>query len=141
MRIQYVPACSSSDIPSRTGSFDWTTDDPRNSYLSPSGFHIIPTMTLEDTEITGSQLLDGYTLNLTEAGTCTSTLSTDCAIRSNSTAGTIINPVRSARITTKGKKTITYGRVEVVAKLPAGDWLWPAIWCGTSLSLTYTFQD
>jgi beta-glucanase (GH16 family) len=27
-----------------------------------------------------------------------------------------------------GTKTITYGRVEVVAKLPAGDWLWPAIW-------------
>ncbi|KAN0093454.1 Concanavalin A-like lectin/glucanase domain containing protein [Hyaloscypha variabilis] len=32
------------------------------------------------------------------------------------------------RITTKGKKTIKYGKVEVVAKLPKGDWLWPAIW-------------
>jgi beta-glucanase (GH16 family) len=112
----------------RTGSFDWTTDDPRNSYLSDTGLHIIPTMTLDDTNITVSQLLDGYVLNLTSAGTCTSTAATDCAIRSNSTAGTIINPVRSARLTTKGKKTITYGRVEVVAKLPAGDWLWPAIW-------------
>lgn len=111
-----------------TGSFDWTTDDPRNSYISHDGFHIIPTITLDDTDITVSQLLDGFTLNLTESGTCTSTVNTSCAIRSNSTAGTIINPVRSARITTKGKKMITYGRVEVVAKLPAGDWLWPAIW-------------
>jgi beta-glucanase (GH16 family) len=40
----------------------------------------------------------------------------------------MINPVRSARLTTKGKQTIRYGKVEVVAKLPVGDWLWPAIW-------------
>ncbi|GFG01734.1 beta-1,3-glucan-binding protein [Aspergillus lentulus] len=75
-------------------------------------------------------------LNLTTDGTCTTTdqrlsnLTTvsKCASRSNVTAGQIINPVRSARLTTAGKKTIKYGRVEVVAKLPAGDWLWPAIW-------------
>jgi beta-glucanase (GH16 family) len=85
-------------------------------------------MTLDDTNITVPQLLDGYTVNLTLAGTCTSTVNISCAVRSNSTAGTIINPVRSARLTTKGKKTIKYGRVEVVAKMPAGDWLWPAIW-------------
>ena len=24
--------------------------------------------------------------------------------------------------------TIAYGKVEVRAKLPRGDWLWPAIW-------------
>ena len=51
-----------------------------------------------------------------------------CSIRSNKTAGTIIPPVRSARLTTKGKKTMKYGRVEVTAKMPKGDWLWPAIW-------------
>lgn len=51
-----------------------------------------------------------------------------CSIRSNKTAGTIINPVRSARLTTKGKKSITYGKVEVIAKMPQGSWLWPAIW-------------
>lgn len=39
-----------------------------------------------------------------------------------------MNPVRSARLTTKGKKSIKYGRVEVTAKMPQGDWLWPAIW-------------
>jgi len=36
--------------------------------------------------------------------------------------------VRPARITTAGTKTIKYGKLEVVVKLPAGDWLWPAIW-------------
>ena len=25
----------------------------------------------------------------------------------------------------KSKKTITYGRVEVRAKIPKGDWIWP----------------
>jgi len=34
----------------------------------------------------------------------------------------------SARISTKGKYSIQYGKVEVRAKLPRGDWLWPAIW-------------
>lgn len=39
----------------------------------------------------------------------------------------MIPPVRSARLVTKGTKTLRYGRIEVVAKLPKGDWLWPAI--------------
>jgi beta-glucanase (GH16 family) len=37
-------------------------------------------------------------------------------------------PVFSARINTKSSASIKYGRVEVVAKMPKGDWLWPAIW-------------
>ncbi|OCK77121.1 glycoside hydrolase family 16 protein [Lepidopterella palustris CBS 459.81] len=117
-----------------SGSFDWTTTDPRNSFVDADGLHIIPTFTVDTTEITQSQILDGYTLNLTAAGgdgTCTSTKwipGGDCAARSNVTSGAIINPIRSARITTRGKHNITYGKIEVVAKLPRGDWLWPAIW-------------
>lgn len=88
----------------------------------------MPTLTLDSTTLTGDQLLDGYTLNLTRDGVCTGHSDADCVITSNFTGGTIINPVRSARLSTKDKKTITYGRVEVVAKMPAGDWLWPAIW-------------
>jgi len=34
----------------------------------------------------------------------------------------------SARITTKGKRTFTYGRVDIRAKLPAGKGIWPALW-------------
>ena len=37
-------------------------------------------------------------------------------------------PVRSESLTTKGSKSIRYGKVEVVAKFPEGDWLWLAIW-------------
>ena len=53
---------------------------------------------------------------------------TACGAVSNATAGTVINPVQSARLTTKNSHHIQYGKVEVVAKLPRGDWMWPAIW-------------
>ncbi|KAJ5612463.1 hypothetical protein N7510_005657 [Penicillium lagena] len=119
-----------------TGSFDWTTADSKNSFVDSDGLHILPTLTTESTNITPSQLMNGYTVNLTAAGTCTSknqrvsdlNQNSECAVHSNATSGEIINPVQSARLTTFGKKTITYGRIEVVAKFPAGDWLWPAIW-------------
>ncbi|KAF5381646.1 hypothetical protein D9615_005483 [Tricholomella constricta] len=42
--------------------------------------------------------------------------------------GSVINPVMSGRISTKGKVGIKYGRVEVKAKIGRGDWLWPAVW-------------
>ncbi|KAK7408697.1 hypothetical protein QQX98_009112 [Neonectria punicea] len=124
-----------------TGSFDWTTDDPKNSYVDAQGLHIVPTMTLESTKITYGQLTNGYTVNLTKDGSCTLreqritqqtvnewVRSQPCAAISNATRGLIINPVRSARLTTAGNKAIKYGRVEVVAKMPKGDWMWPAIW-------------
>ena len=38
---------------------------------------------------------------------------------------TIINPVRSACLTTEKSFSFKYGRVEIIAKLPIGDWLWP----------------
>jgi beta-glucanase (GH16 family) len=110
------------------GSFDWTTDDPANSYTTNNGLHIIPTLTVDTTSITANQILNGYTLNLTTDGTCTSPALIQCARYSNITNGTVINPVRSARLTTAGKVSIKYGRVEVVAKMPVGDWLWPSIW-------------
>jgi hypothetical protein len=34
----------------------------------------------------------------------------------------------SGRITTKGKKEFTYGRVDIRAKLPEGNGIWPALW-------------
>jgi beta-glucanase (GH16 family) len=114
-----------------TGSFDWTTDDERNTYVDEAGLHIVPTLTNETTKITNDELYSGYTLDLSKKkgdGSCTGTKNTSCAITSDPIEGTMIPPVRSARLTTKGKKSIRYGRVEVVAKLPRGDWLWPAIW-------------
>ncbi|KAH6642934.1 concanavalin A-like lectin/glucanase domain-containing protein [Boeremia exigua] len=114
-----------------TGEFTWATDDPQNAFVDSEGLHIVPTLTTEATNITDIQIFHGYAVNLTVAGgdgTCTSADVDKCSVRSNMTLGRIIPPVRSARLITKGKKSIKYGRVEVVAKMPKGDWLWPAIW-------------
>lgn len=102
-----------------------TTDDPKNAYTDAQGLHIVPTLTLNSTQITLDQMNDNFVLNLTTDGTCTAAAGdiNSCSIRSNKTAGTIINPVRSARLTTRGKKSIKYGKVEVVAKMPKGNWL------------------
>jgi beta-glucanase (GH16 family) len=110
-----------------SGTFEWTTDAPENAYTDAEGLHIVPTLTVDTTDITKDQLIDNYVLNLTTSGECTTKGVDNCSVRSNKTAGTIINPVRSARLSTKGKKTIKYGKIEVVAKMPKGDWLWPAI--------------
>ena len=48
--------------------------------------------------------------------------------RSAAGSGNYINPIRSARLRTVNSFTFTYGRVEVKAKIPKGDWIWPAIW-------------
>jgi hypothetical protein len=119
---------SSANMVQSYGSFDWTTDDPTNSYVSSNGLHIVPTLTTETTNITADQIYDGYSINLLADGTCTSPDIGQCARSSNATNGTVINPVRSARLTTAGKVAIKYGRVEIVAKMPKGNWLWPSIW-------------
>jgi beta-glucanase (GH16 family) len=109
-------------------SFDWTTTDERNAYVDDEGLHIVPTLTNETTSITSDDLYSGYKLDLFKDGTCTSRKNSSCVMVSDPIQGDMIPPIRSARLSTKGKKSIRYGKVEVVAKLPKGDWIWPAIW-------------
>jgi len=61
------------------------------------------------------------------ADMCTSNQFYGCE-RSAAGSGNVINPVMSSRLRTAESFNFTYGRVEVVAQLPKGDWLWPAIW-------------
>lgn len=92
-----------------------TTASTNNSFIKNNNLYLLPTLTSD--VIGRDAVLDGYTFNLTG---CTNTNLTACGAVSNQTAGTVINPVMSARISTKGKKNIRYGRVEVRAKLPTG---------------------
>ena len=43
-------------------------------------------------------------------------------------ASNIVNPIQSARLRTERSLSFRYGRMEIEAKLPKGDWLWPALW-------------
>ncbi|KAH7918271.1 glycoside hydrolase family 16 protein [Leucogyrophana mollusca] len=130
------------------GEFEMTTDSTNNSYVQNGYLYITPTLTSD--MIGSDNLYNGYTYNLTDCtynitnpsalpSTSTTATSNDttfdaaayyasCGAVSNSTLGTIINPVQSARLSTRNSASIRYGRVEVSAKLPRGDWLWPAIW-------------
>jgi len=83
-------------------------------------------LTLQDPSLITA---DNSTINLLNS-TCTADPPTwdACVAVTNSTNGTIVNPVKSGRINTKAGATIRYGKVEVTAMVPQGDWLWPAIW-------------
>ncbi|EOD44125.1 putative beta- -glucan-binding protein [Neofusicoccum parvum UCRNP2] len=104
------------------GEFDQTTADEENVFVKDGQLYIKPT--LQDATLMETNNI----INLTALGTCTSTSWTDCVGSTNTTNGTVLPPVKSARITTEKSASIKYGRVEVNAKIPKGDWLWPAIW-------------
>ncbi|ROW13660.1 hypothetical protein VPNG_04509 [Cytospora leucostoma] len=108
------------------GEFEMTTDASENLFVN--GSHLFIRATLQDEElVTKNNMLD---LGPKGSGTCTGSSRRECVAATNTTAGnsSIVPPVLSARINTKASARIKYGRVEVVAKLPKGDWLWPAIW-------------
>ncbi|MCJ1476200.1 hypothetical protein MMC13_004866 [Lambiella insularis] len=106
------------------GEFEQTTNTEENVFIQNGALIIKPT--LQDAKLVETQ---GSIVNLfKEQGGCSSKLWSDCVASTNITNGTIVNPVRSGRISTKKGATIKYGRVEVTATLPQGDWLWPAIW-------------
>jgi beta-glucanase (GH16 family) len=99
----------------RNGEFEMTTASSNNSFIRNGELYILPTLT---SDVIGREgIFDGQTFNLTG---CTNTNLTACGAVSNATSGTVINPVMSARISTKGKRSIRYGKVEVRAKLPRG---------------------
>ncbi|EPQ51586.1 glycoside hydrolase family 16 protein [Gloeophyllum trabeum ATCC 11539] len=103
------------------GEFEMTTDDSKNIYTQDGELYIMPTLSTDD----GIDIWNGGSYQLSD---CTSDNSSACTANGDSSSYQVINPVRSARINTKGKYSIQYGKVEVRAKLPRGDWLWPAIW-------------
>lgn len=104
------------------GQFDETTNTDENVFIKDGILTIKPT--LQDAHLIEANNV----INLTADGLCTSDEWNSCIVSTNTTNGTIVNPAKSARINTRKGASIQYGRVEVVAKMPRGDWLWPAIW-------------
>ncbi|KAF1991361.1 glycoside hydrolase family 16 protein [Aulographum hederae CBS 113979] len=107
------------------GEFEQTTTTGENAFVENGELVIKPT--LQDAADVEK---DGFVINLIKdkGSLCSSTHWTDCVAVNNVTNGSSIPPVKSGRINTKKGATIKFGRVEVTAQLPEGDWLWPAIW-------------
>ncbi|KAI0740036.1 concanavalin A-like lectin/glucanase [Earliella scabrosa] len=105
--------------------FEMTTNSANNSFVRDGRLYIVPTLT---SDVIGRDNVLGnppFVFNITG---CTEANTTNCGAVSNATARAVIPPVMSARIHTRNHYSIRYGRVEISAKLPRGDWLWPALW-------------
>lgn len=107
--------------------FQWYTNNRTNSYVEDGVLHIMPTLTANDI---GDAAVRGGSLNIwgtQPPNLCTGNMFYGCE-RNAGASGNYLNPVKSARIRTAESFSFTYGKVEIRAKLPRGDWLWPAIW-------------
>lgn len=104
------------------GQFEQTTNTDENVFVRNGELIIKPT--LQDASLIENDSI----IDLTAEGICTSEVPSNCLAATNTTNGTIVPPVKSGRISTRNSASIRYGRVEVTAQLPRGDWLWPAIW-------------
>jgi len=102
--------------------FEYYANNRSNSYVRNGILHIKPTLTAETMDIT-KDTLDLW--GAAPADLCTSNAFYGCQ---RSGANGLINPIRSSRLRTAKSFSFRYGRLEVRAKLPRGDWLWPAIW-------------
>ncbi|KDR21213.1 beta-1,3-glucan-binding protein-like [Zootermopsis nevadensis] len=97
-----------------------------NSFVRDGKLFIKPTLTADKH---GERFLSSGTLKLyggAPADECTNPSDWGCERRGTSVH--VLNPITSARIRTVESFSFCFGKVEVRAKLPTGDWLWPAIW-------------
>nr|XP_050850718.1 beta-1,3-glucan-binding protein 1-like [Vespula vulgaris] len=83
-------------------------------------------------------LEDSYGENITAYGTlqladCTSNVPQECF--RNALSYSILPPVISARFNTKNRFAFKYGKIEIRAKFPEGDWLYPELWLEPLYSL------
>ncbi|XP_055855484.1 gram-negative bacteria-binding protein 1-like [Episyrphus balteatus] len=95
-----------------------------NSYVSNGELHIIPNLLSETPGFNGSLIRTGQ-LDLRAECTAIVDMSKEC--QRIAQFFQILPPVVTARINTKDFFTFRFGRVEVRAKLPKGDWLFPLI--------------
>jgi len=111
--------------------FQLYTQEATNSFVRNGRLYIKPTL-LANTrnpqtgQAYGQDFMQFGRLDVRQLyGDCTHTDNNGC-LRTGASGN--IPPVMSARLSTKGKFSFTHGRVVISAKLPVGDWLWPAIW-------------
>ncbi|KAH3775029.1 beta-1,3-glucan-binding protein-like [Dreissena polymorpha] len=107
------------------GGYNWEiqvyTNDPLNVFTRNGHLFLKPTLTSE-------KFNEGYlhtgTMDVAQLwGRCTNADRYGCVRHGRDG---LLPPVMSGKITSK--KTIRFGRVNVRARVPQGDWIWPAIW-------------
>ncbi|XP_023340736.1 beta-1,3-glucan-binding protein isoform X3 [Eurytemora carolleeae] len=106
--------------------FQFYTHNRTNSYTRDGNLFLKATLT-EDAfgeEFLTSQIMDVWSGS--PGSECTSNAFYGCFRVGTPT--NMINPIMSGRLRSAKSFTFMYGKVEARARLPVGDWLWPAIW-------------
>lgn len=107
--------------------FEWYTNNRTNSFVKDGVLYMQPSPTADNI---GENALEHGDLNIwggAPADQCTSNQFWGCE-RNAAASGNDINPISSARLRTVNSFAFKYGRAEIRAQLPKGDWIWPAIW-------------
>lgn len=109
--------------------FQYYINNRTSSFVKDGVLYIQPILLADQI---GQENVVGNNFNLDiwglgPADLCTSNMFYGCS-RTAGAGGNVLNPIKSASIRTAESFSFTYGKVEVRAKLPEGDWLWPAIW-------------
>ena len=91
---------------------------PENAYVRDGVLYVKPTLTLDINGGNYEYFYNGYV----KLEGCTGNV---CERKAN--YPNILQPAYSARLRTMGSFSFHYGRVEVRAKMPSGDWTWPGM--------------
>lgn len=97
------------------------TNTRNSSYVKDGMLHIKPFPTAD---WLGEDVVKAGKLDLGDE--CTDARDNGCY--RDGTDGHYVNPICSARLMTKDTFSFTYGRVEINATLPKGDWMHSALW-------------
>lgn len=106
--------------------FQVYVNEPANLYARGGHFYIRPTLTTDDPRYDENRLYHGRMIVTDFCGGGACTQSTNWGCDRTAVNGNVLNPVKSGHVQTHA--AIRYGTVTVRARLPRGDWLWPAIW-------------
>ncbi|KAK3790167.1 hypothetical protein RRG08_010785 [Elysia crispata] len=105
------------------GEFQVYTNDPKNVFTRNGKLYLQPTLTVDDSRFDENFLYNGK-MDMTQIfGYCTQSGNYGCTREGKYG---MLPPVMSGKV--KSKPTIRYGIVEIRARIPQGDWLWPALW-------------
>lgn len=115
--------------------FQWYVNSEENAYVEDGILHIKPTLT---SDIYGEEFLyNGHVVIPDDE--CTSAIFDGCDKKAN--LSDIINPIRSVRMNTFNSFSFKYGVMEVKAKTPSGDWLFPALWMNPRYSVSFEDEN
>lgn len=112
-------------IPLDTESAEFLSyqESPENSYVAGGHLFIVPTLLNMNPDFNEERIRTG---ELILSG-CKSPTNNEYECRRRAALSTILPPVVSAKLNTKNSFRFRYGRVEIRAKLPKGDWIFPQL--------------